>query len=136
MSWINAHNLFTFPCHIISSQVIHNANSILGLYILDSESFNPSTMLWGYLIVFVYVLTGSLPRDMWNLTKLQELYLGWNNITGILVLSLIISSWLEVVVVAKIVHIALWYSFSNNNDYYYISSMLVCVYYVNPHYPR
>ncbi|KAM3322567.1 putative LRR receptor-like serine/threonine-protein kinase [Capsicum chacoense] len=27
-------------------------------------------------------LTGSLPRDMWNLTKLQGLFLGWNNLTG------------------------------------------------------
>lgn len=32
--------------------------------------------------MFIYLLTGNLPRDMWNLTKLQNLFLGWNNITG------------------------------------------------------
>ncbi|KAG5592375.1 hypothetical protein H5410_042889 [Solanum commersonii] len=63
-----------------------------------------------YLSLSYNQLTGSLPRDMWNLTKLRELYLGWNNIT----------------VVAKNVHIALCYSFSNNNDYYYIGSTLCC----------
>ncbi|KAH0643899.1 hypothetical protein KY289_034873 [Solanum tuberosum] len=35
-----------------------------------------------YLSLSYNQLTGSLPRDMWNLTKLRELYLGWNNITG------------------------------------------------------
>ncbi|KAH0642782.1 hypothetical protein KY289_033756 [Solanum tuberosum] len=65
-----------------------------------------------YLSLSYNQLTGSLPRDMWNLTKLRELYLGWNNIT------------------------APCYSFSNNNDYYYIGSMLVCVNFMNPHYPH
>ncbi|KAH0645600.1 hypothetical protein KY290_034384 [Solanum tuberosum] len=73
----------------LPNDICHNLPRLEGLHIARNQLSGqlPSNLdkckELTYLSLSYNQFTGNLPRDMWNLTKLQHLFLGWNDITGL-----------------------------------------------------